>query len=109
MWGEEENGEGNRIGPTFEENQLSECEKLVDQLEALYGLPVEIATIISHFTGIKIGQKVHTKDGIGIVEQIKPGAFPFLVRLETGYAWQDIKHISTISDPHAPSSQTVGA
>lgn len=96
LWGEEEKGEGNRIGPFFEENQLAECEKLADELEMLYGLPVEIATIISHFTGIKVGQKVQTKDGNGIVEEIRPGAFPFLVRLENGSAWQDRTHIISV-------------
>ncbi|HAD11863.1 MAG TPA: hypothetical protein DCF33_05420 [Saprospirales bacterium] len=49
IWGDEEKGEGNRIGPTFDEDQLAECEALVDELEKTYGLPVLIKTIIAHF------------------------------------------------------------
>lgn len=49
IWGDEEKGEGNRIGPTFDEDQLAECEALADELEKTYGLPVLIKTIIAHF------------------------------------------------------------
>lgn len=49
LWGDEEKGEGNRIGPTFPEDQLDACEQLVDELESKYGLPVAINTIINHF------------------------------------------------------------
>lgn len=96
LWGDEDKGEGYRIGPTFAEDQLESCEKLAYELETQYGLPVEIATIISHFTGIKVGQKVQTKDGDGIVEEIRPGAFPFLIRFKTGTAWQDMTHIISV-------------
>lgn len=97
LWGDENKGEGNRIGPTFEENQLDACEALADELEKFYGLPVEISTIISHFTGVRVGCRVETKDGAGVVEEIRPGAFPFLVRLENGgQAWQDRTHIISI-------------
>jgi len=49
LWGDEYGGEGNRIGPFFDDDQLEACEQLVDELESKYGLPVEIATIVSHF------------------------------------------------------------
>lgn len=49
LWGDEDKGEGNRVGPTFPENQLEACEALADELEKKYGLPVPIQTIISHF------------------------------------------------------------
>lgn len=88
LWGDEEKGEGNRIGPAFPEDQLQECESLMDELEAKYGLPVDISTIITHFTGIAIGQKVKTNDGTGIIENITVGPFPFLIKLDNGgYAW----------------------
>lgn len=97
LWGDEDKAEGNRIGPTFEENQLDACEALADELENKYGLPVEIAIIISHFTGVSVGCRVETKDGIGTVEEVRAGVFPFLVRLENGgSAWQDRTHIISI-------------
>lgn len=49
LWGDEEKAEGNRIGPTFAEDQIEACEKLADELESKYGLPVPIETIVSHF------------------------------------------------------------
>jgi hypothetical protein len=49
LWGDEDKSEGNRIGPTFHEDDLDSCEQLVDELERKYGLPVPIETIISHF------------------------------------------------------------
>lgn len=97
LWGDEDKGEYNRIGPTFPENQLKACEQLANELEKKYGLPVEISTIISHFTGVHVGCRVETKDGIGTVEEVRPGVFPFLVRLENGgAAWQDRTHILSI-------------
>ncbi len=88
LWGDEEKGEGNRIGPTFDDSELDACEALADDLEKQYGLPVEIATIISHFTGIYVGSQVETKCGKGVVEKVTPQPFPFLVRLENGtLAW----------------------
>ena len=94
IWGVESRGEGNRIGPVFSDDDIDKCSELIDELTKLYGLPVSIATIISHFTGIKVGQKVNTTDGIGVVLEIRPGPFPFFVRLENGgTAWQDMYHI----------------
>ena len=49
LWGDEYKSEGNRIGPTFQEDQMEACEQLAGQLEAQYGLPVPIETIVSHF------------------------------------------------------------
>ena len=49
LWGDEAKGEGNRIGPTFPYTELEQCEKLVDELESKYGLPVPIDIIINHF------------------------------------------------------------
>lgn len=90
LWGNEEKGEGNRIGPTFSEDQLQACESLMDELEAKYGLPVDVSTIITHFTGIKIGQKVKTDYGDGIIEDITVGPFPVSIKLGNGgYVWVD--------------------
>lgn len=49
LWGDEEEGEGNRIGPRFAEDQDAACCDLIDELEKTYGLPVMIQTIIDHF------------------------------------------------------------
>lgn len=49
LWGDEDKAEGNRIGPTFPEDQIEAVEQLADDLESKYGLPVPIETIISHF------------------------------------------------------------
>lgn len=49
LWGDEDKGEGNRIGPTFEEAEFEACSELADELESRYGLPVAIETIVSHF------------------------------------------------------------
>lgn len=97
IWGNEHNGEGMRIGPTFEEDQLDLCEKLVDELEAKFDLPVKITDIITHFSGIGVGTKLKTVDGDGIVEEITTGPLPFLVRLENGgRAWQNQSYIIKI-------------
>ncbi len=97
IWGDEDKGEGMRIGPTFEDSDLESCEKLADELEAKYKLPIKISDIISHFSGITIGAKLKTTDGDGVVEDIKPGALPFLVRLENGgMAWQNQSYIISI-------------
>jgi hypothetical protein len=97
IWGDEEKGEGMRIGPTFEDSDLESCEKLADELEAKYKLPVKISDIISHFSGIIIGAKLKTTDGDGVVEDIKPGVLPFLVRLDNGgMAWQNQSNIISI-------------
>jgi len=97
IWGDENKGEGMRIGPTFEEDDLDSCEKLADELEAKYKLPVKISDIISHFSGISIGSKLKTTDGDGVVEDIKPGALPFLVRLDNGgAAWQNQSYIISV-------------
>jgi hypothetical protein len=46
---------------------------------------------------INKGDKVNTKDGIGVVEKIVPGQFPFFVRLENGgTAWQGPMHIISV-------------
>ena len=50
LWRDEEKGEGNRIGPSFDHDKIDDCEKLADELEHKYGLPVAIKTIISHFS-----------------------------------------------------------
>lgn len=43
------------------------------------------------------GTKVDTTDGKGIIEEIKPGTFPYLVRLDNGgSAWQELYHIISI-------------
>ncbi len=49
LWGDYGKGQGNRIGPFFPENKLQDCEKLVDEITAKYGLPAAIETIINHF------------------------------------------------------------
>ena len=49
LWGEEEKGEGNRIGPTFKESELEDCEKLADELESKLGLPVLISDVLAFF------------------------------------------------------------
>lgn len=49
LYGDEEQGEGNRIGPTFPETELEACQKLLDDLVQQYGLPVNGNTIIRHF------------------------------------------------------------
>ena len=46
---------------------------------------------------INKGDKVKTTDGIGVVEKIVPGPFPFFVKLENGgSAWQGPMHIISI-------------
>jgi len=46
---------------------------------------------------INKGDKVKTTDGIGVVEKIVPGPFPFFVQLENGgSAWQGPMHIISV-------------
>ena len=97
IWGDEDKGEGMRIGPTFAEDELEGCEKLADELKTKYGLPVSISTIFSHFSGIKVGSKLNTTDGIGIVLEIRPGVLPILVRLDNGgMAWENQSNVISI-------------
>jgi len=49
LWGDEEKGEGNRIGPTFAESEIEDCEKLCDELESKLGLPVFISDVLAFF------------------------------------------------------------
>lgn len=43
------------------------------------------------------GTKVDTTDGKGVIEEIRPGTFPYLIRLDNGgHAWQEIYHIIQI-------------
>lgn len=42
--------EGNRIGPTFAEDDLAGCEAFRDELIKLYGLPVDTQVIINHLS-----------------------------------------------------------
>lgn len=97
IWGDEDKGEGMRIGPTFEHDDLDGCEKLADELEEKYGMPIKISDIISHFSGIHIGARLNTTDGDGVVERITPGPLPFLVKLDNGgLAWQNQSNIISI-------------
>jgi len=50
FWGEETMNEGNRIGPTFAEDDLAGCEAFRDKLIRLYGLPVDTQVIINHLS-----------------------------------------------------------
>jgi hypothetical protein len=48
-------------------------------------------------TKLGVGTKVDTTDGKGIIEEIRPGTFPYLVRLQNGgNAWQELYHIISI-------------
>lgn len=49
LWGDEDKGEGYRIGPKFAEIEFEACEKLIDDLLRQYGLPVNLDIIIGHF------------------------------------------------------------
>lgn len=99
IWGDEDKYEGNRIGPYFKHEDYDQCEKLLNEIEAKYSAPYEIHKIIEHFTGIGIGKRVDTPDGIGIITDYKHGKFPFLVELENGgSAWVDIDTINLLSD-----------
>lgn len=43
------------------------------------------------------GTYVDTTDGKGIIEEIRPGLFPYLIRLDSGgLAWQELYHIKSI-------------
>jgi len=49
---------------------------------------------------INKGDRVNTTDGIGIVEKIIPGPFPFFVVLDNGgAAWQGPQHIISVIRP----------
>lgn len=94
LWGDEEKGEGNRIGPTFSEEELEACEKECDQLVEKHGLPVEIATIWAHYLALSVGQRVNTTDGPGTIQEIRPGVYSILVKLDDGgLAWQNKSNI----------------
>lgn len=46
---------------------------------------------------IRKGDRVKTTEGIGVVEKIMPGPFPFFVKLENGgEAWQGPMHIISV-------------
>lgn len=46
---------------------------------------------------INKGDKVNTTDGVGVVEKIMSGQFPFFVKLENGgSAWQGPMHIISV-------------
>ena len=47
LFGEEDKGEGHRIGPFFEIPEAAE--KMATELESLYGLPVPIDTVLQYF------------------------------------------------------------
>ena len=97
LWGDEEKGEGTRFGPVFPESQLAEYERLADELEKKYGLPISWNALFSHFSGIEVGDKLDTTDGMGVVHEIRPGILPILVRLESGgWAWQNQSNIIKI-------------
>lgn len=49
IYGDEEKYEGNRVGPFFEHNELRKVQKMCDELETLYTMPVLIDTIVKHF------------------------------------------------------------
>lgn len=70
IWGDEDKGEGNRIGPTFDYGDLESCEKLIDNLVAQYQLPVCVHTIAHHFTPTDPEPKEKPKIGITIEEII---------------------------------------
>ena len=46
LWGEEKKGEGNRIGPYFDEEKIEDCEALIDRIEKEFTLPVEISKVV---------------------------------------------------------------
>jgi hypothetical protein len=48
LWGDEAKGEGYKIGPLFEENQLEECEKTMDEIHAKVGLPCATTDLINY-------------------------------------------------------------
>lgn len=56
LWGDEELGEGNRLGPFFTEDDVELCEALIDEMEEKFGLPIEIEKA-SEF--IKTRSKIH--------------------------------------------------
>jgi hypothetical protein len=53
IWGDEDKKEGNRIGPRFPEDQLGECEALVEELEREFTFPAPIADIVSYLSNLQ--------------------------------------------------------
>lgn len=42
------------------------------------------------------GTSVNTTDGIGVIEEISTMPFPYYVKLQNGYAWQNDSHIISV-------------